>query len=100
MKTHTNDGITLMLFLCAIALSATAAFYAVSGLVAIFAAAAIPIIVMGSMLEVSKLVLASWLYRNWKQTTILLRSYFVVALTILMLRPYHREKTDTHQQVS
>lgn len=85
MKTHTNDGITLMLFLCAIALSATAAFYAVSGLVAIFAAAVIPIVVMGSMLEVSKLVLASWLYRNWKQTTILLRSYFVVALTILML---------------
>lgn len=85
MKTHTNDGITLLLFLCAIALSATAAFYAVSGLVAIFAAAVIPIVVMGSMLEVSKLVLASWLYRNWKQTTVLLRSYFVVALTILML---------------
>lgn len=85
MKTHTNDGITLLLFLCAIALSATAAFYAVSGLVAIFAAAVIPIVVMGSMLEVSKLVLASWLYRNWKQTTLLLRSYFIVALTILML---------------
>ena len=85
MKTHTTDGITLMLFLCALALSATAAFYAVSGLVAIFAAAVIPIVVMGSMLEVSKLVVASWLYRNWKHTTFLLRSYFVVALTILML---------------
>ena len=85
MKTHTNDGITLLLFLCALALSATAAFYAVSGLVAIFAAAVIPIVVVGSMLEVSKLVVASWLYRNWKHTTFLLRSYFVVALTILML---------------
>jgi hypothetical protein len=86
MKTHTtDDGTTLLLFLCAIALSATAAFYAVSGLVAIFAAAVIPIIVMGSMLEVSKLVLASWLYRNWRQTSLLLRSYFCVALTILML---------------
>jgi septal ring factor EnvC (AmiA/AmiB activator) len=86
MKTHTtDDGTTLLLFLCAIALSATAAFYAVSGLVAIFAAAVIPIIVMGSMLEISKLVLASWLYRNWKETSFLLRTYFCVALTILML---------------
>lgn len=84
MKRTQSDGITLLLFLCAVFLSATAAFYAVSGLVAIFAAAAIPIIVMGSMLEVSKLVLASWLYRNWKETTLLLRTYFVVALAILM----------------
>lgn len=84
MKRTQSDGITLLLFLCAVFLSATAAFYAVSGLVAIFAAAAIPIIVMGSMLEVSKLVLASWLYRNWKETTLLLRTYFVIALAILM----------------
>jgi len=80
-----QDGLTILLFVSAIALSATSAFYAVSGLVAIFAAAAIPIIVMGSMLEVSKLVVASWLYRNWKYTSVLLRSYFCVALTVLML---------------
>ena len=80
-----QDGLTILLFLTAIALSATSAFYAVSGLVAIFAAAAIPIIVMGSMLEVSKLVVASWLYRNWKYTSVLLRSYFCIALTVLML---------------
>jgi len=80
-----QDGLTILLFISAIALSATSAFYAVSGLVAIFAAAAIPIIVMGSMLEVSKLVVASWLYRNWKYTSVLLRSYFCIALTVLML---------------
>ena len=80
-----QDGLTILLFVSAIALSATSAFYAVSGLVAIFAAAVIPIIVMGSMLEVSKLVVASWLYRNWKYTSVLLRSYFCVALTVLML---------------
>ena len=80
-----QDGLTMLLFLTAIALSATSAFYAVSGLVAIFAAAVIPIIVMGSMLEVSKLVVASWLYRNWKYTSVLLRSYFCIALTVLML---------------
>ena len=85
MNQPKQDGLTILLFLTAIALSATAAFYAVSGLVAIFAAAAIPIIVMGSMLEVSKLVVASWLYRNWKYTSVLLRSYFCVALTVLML---------------
>jgi hypothetical protein len=80
-----QDGLTILLFVSAIALSATSAFYAVSGLVAIFAAAVIPIIVMGSMLEVSKLVVASWLYRNWKYTSVLLRSYFCIALTVLML---------------
>lgn len=85
MNQPKQDGLTMLLFLTAIALSATSAFYAVSGLVAIFAAAVIPIIVMGSMLEVSKLVVASWLYRNWKHTSILLRSYFCVALTVLML---------------
>lgn len=85
MKQEKQDGLTILLFLTAIALSAVSAFYAVSGLVAIFAAAVIPIVVMGSMLEVSKLVVASWLYRNWKHTSILLRSYFCVALTVLML---------------
>jgi hypothetical protein len=85
MNQPKQDGLTMLLFLTAIALSATSAFYAVSGLVAIFAAAVIPIIVMGSMLEVSKLVVASWLYRNWKYTSVLLRSYFCIALTVLML---------------
>jgi len=85
MKQPKQDGLTILLFLSAIALSATSAFYAVSGLVAIFAAAVIPIIVMGSILEVSKLVVASWLYRNWKYTSMLLRSYFCIALTVLML---------------
>lgn len=85
MNQPKQDGLTILLFVSAIALSATSAFYAVSGLVAIFAAAVIPIIVMGSMLEVSKLVVASWLYRNWKYTSVLLRSYFCIALTVLML---------------
>jgi len=85
MNQPKQDGLTMLLFLTAIALSATSAFYAVSGLVAIFAAAVIPIIVMGSILEISKLVVASWLYRNWKHTSVLLRSYFCIALTVLML---------------
>lgn len=76
---------TVLMFVCAIALSAVAAFYSIVGLVAIFAASPIPIIIMGSMLEVSKLVVASWIYRYWKQVPILLKTYFTVALLILML---------------
>ena len=79
------DILTVLLFVSALGLSTTSAFYAVSGLVAIFAASVVPIIVMGSMLEVSKLVVASWLYRNWQYTSLLLRTYFCVALTVLML---------------
>lgn len=74
-----------LLFLTALSLSATAAYYSIMGLVAIFAAAAIPIFVMGSLLEASKLVVASWLYRNWREIPILLKSYFSVALVVLML---------------
>lgn len=76
---------TYLLLTTAISLSAIAAYYSIVGLMAIFAAAAIPIAVMGSVLEVSKLVVASWLYRNWRQTPILLKSYFIVAVTVLML---------------
>lgn len=74
----------LLMFLCALGLSAAAAFYSVVGLMAIFAAAPIPIAIMGSLLEASKLVIASWLYRNWKTAPFLMRSYLTVALVILM----------------
>lgn len=74
----------LLLLITAFGLSSVAAYYSIAGLVAIFAAAPIPIIVMGSVLEVSKLVVASWLYRNWRQTKFLLRSYFVAAIIVLM----------------
>lgn len=75
---------TYLLLLCALALSGVAAFYAIFGLVAIFAAAPIPIIVMGSLLESSKLVVASWLYRNWRPAPFLLKSYLTLALVVLM----------------
>ena len=76
---------TLMLLLCAIALSAIAAFYSILGLIAIFSGAAMSISVMGAILEVSKVVITSWLYRNWKETPKILKYYFVSAIMILML---------------
>jgi hypothetical protein len=76
---------TYLLFGIALALSACAAYYSIMGLVAIFAAAATPIFIMGSLLEASKLVVASWLYRNWKEVPVLMKSYFTVSLIILMM---------------
>ena len=76
---------TYLLFATALALSACAAFYSIMGLVAIFAASVVPIFIMGSLLEASKLVVASWLYRNWKEVPVLLKTYFTIALVILML---------------
>jgi hypothetical protein len=76
---------TYLLFATALALSACAAYYSVMGLVAIFAAAFYPILIMGSLLEISKLVVASWIYQNWKEVPRLMRYYFTSALVILMV---------------
>lgn len=62
-----------------------AAYYSIMGLIAIFSTAVIPIAIMGSILEASKLVAASWLYRNWKTAPKLLKAYFTSALVVLML---------------
>ena len=75
---------TFLMFFCALALSASAAWYSIIGLTAIFAAAKIPIIIMGATLEVSKLVVASWLYRNWKDIPFLMKTYLTGALLVLM----------------
>jgi hypothetical protein len=75
---------TYLLYFTAIMLSAVAAWYSIAGLAAIFAAAIIPIIVMGGVLEFAKLVVASWLYRSWKYVPVLMRTYFSIALIILM----------------
>lgn len=76
---------TYMLFLSAIALSSVAAYYSIMGLVAIFSGAVASIAIMGGVLEVSKLVVTSWLYRNWKETPRLLKAYFISAIVVLML---------------
>lgn len=73
-----------MLFVTALALSSVAEYYSIMGLTAIFSGAVTSIIVMGVTLGVAKVVLTSWLYRNWKETPRLLKSYFVVAIFILM----------------
>jgi len=74
----------LLTLVMALAISGVAAWYSIAGLVAIFSGAATAIIIMGGVLEAGKLVTASWLYRNWKQTPFLLKSYLTSAVVVLM----------------
>jgi len=74
----------LLPFLTAIALSIVAAYYSVIGLAQIFPGSYWPIIIMGSVLELSKLVTVSWLYNNWNVTTRWMRYYFLIAVLLLM----------------
>jgi hypothetical protein len=68
-----------------LALSAIAIYYSVQGLASIFSAAVIPIIIMGSILEIAKLVNAWWLKANWSRAPFLLKSYLLTATIVLML---------------
>ncbi len=74
----------LITLLSAISLSAIAAYYSVIGLMAIFAASPIPIAIMGGALEFSKLIAASWAYKNWSVAPRFLKYYFTLAVMILM----------------
>ena len=86
MRIHTSDKIIAWLsLLSGLTISAVAIYYSVAGLVSIFAAAAIPIIVMGAALEISKLVATVWLKLNWSRSPVFIRAYLLVAIAILML---------------
>ncbi len=69
----------------ALSVSASAAFYSVSGLSKLFAGASFEVIIMAGSLEVAKLVIASLLYQYWSTINKLLRTYLTVATIILVL---------------
>jgi hypothetical protein len=71
------------LLFCALGLSTTAAYYSVIGLSVVFTGVAIPVIVMGSFLEVSKIAIATYLHNAWKKTYALLKVYLTIALVVL-----------------
>ena len=77
-------GIALLTLITALAISAVAAFYSIVGLMAIFSASAISIAVMGVVLEIGKLITASWLYQNWYKIPKLLKYYLTLAVVVLM----------------
>ena len=68
----------------ALSISIVAAYYSIIGLVAIFASAMVPIIIMGVVLEIGKLTSAVWLHLYWKQAAFLIKTYLTVAVLTLM----------------
>jgi hypothetical protein len=74
-----------LLLLTGLTISAVAIYYSVVGLTAIFSAAVIPIIIMGSALEVGKLVCASWLKANWERAPRFMKYYMTIAVIVLMI---------------
>lgn len=74
----------ILVLLSALSISAVAIYYSIAGLVAIFAAAAIPIMIMGTALEVGKLVTAVWLHKYWSRAKWWLRTYLAIAVAVLM----------------
>jgi hypothetical protein len=77
--------LTLITFISAISISLIAAGYSILGLATLFAGAYVPIIAMGSALEVGKLVAASWLYHNWRRNIPKsLKAYLFTSIIILI----------------
>jgi len=74
----------IITFVTAIAIAGIAAWFSIVGLMAIFAASALPVALMAGSLEVGKLVAASWVYRNWKRAPLLLKTYLTIAVVVLM----------------
>lgn len=74
----------ILTLLTALTISAVAIYYSVAGLVAIFAAATIPIIIMGGALEIAKLVTTVWLHRYWDQAVWWLKTYLTISVIVLM----------------
>jgi len=73
------------LLFCALGLSGTAAYYSVVGLSIVFVGVALPVIIMGSFLEVSKIAIATYLHDKWKETYGVLKIYLTIALVTLSL---------------
>jgi hypothetical protein len=77
--------LSLITLAVALSLSIIAAYYSIAGLAAIFAAAVIPIMIMGSILEVAKVVVTIWLHEYWSRARWLMKLYLVPAVMMLML---------------
>ncbi len=85
MKNLKNYLLPVIIALAALSVSASAAFYSVSGLSKLFAGASFEVIIMASSLEIAKLVIASLLYQYWNTINKLLRTYLTVAAVVLVL---------------
>jgi len=82
--TLADKFIAWLTLICGLSLSAVAIYYSVAGLVSIFAAAVVPIIIMGAVLEISKLVATVWLKQNWFVAPRAIKAYLLAAIALLM----------------
>lgn len=80
-----NKLLPYVVFLTGLVLSGVAGFYSIVGLTAIFSGTWWPIVIMGTTLEIAKLVSISWLYHNWVGTSRLVRGYLIFAVLVLMM---------------
>lgn len=78
-------SLSTVALLTALTLSGIAAWYSILGLTAIFAAAVLPIIIMGASLEFSKVVVTIWLHRYWDKATLAMKAYLLPAVLVLAL---------------
>ena len=83
--TFTDKLIAYLALLSGLSISAVAIYYSVAGLVSIFSAAVIPIVVMGVTLEISKLIATMWLKINWTRAPFFIKAYMSAAIVILMI---------------
>ena len=83
--TISDKLIAYLALLSGLSISAVAIYYSVAGLMAIFAAAVIPIMIMGVVLEIGKLSATVWLKQNWTQAPLFLKTYLLIAILALML---------------
>ena len=74
-----------LMLVIAITISAIAAWYSVEGLTAIFAAAVVPVIIMGGALEAGKITATVWLHNNWQRISWAYKTYLIPAIVFLML---------------
>ena len=77
--------INYLALFASIAIASVAAWYSIVGLMSIFAAAALPIAIMGGVLEAGKLITASLLFQNWKTLPTILKTYLTTAVVILIM---------------
>jgi hypothetical protein len=86
MKPTFNDKLMAWMVLASgIAISCVAEFYSIMGLIAIYPAALIPIVVMGITIGIGKLIATVWVKQNWNHAPLLLKTYILPAIAILML---------------
>ena len=85
MTSFNEKLVAYLTLISGISISTVAVYYSVVGLASVFSAAVIPIIIMGVALEASKLVATMWLKLNWKNASVSIRAYLLVAIGVLML---------------